>query len=232
VLAHVQEIYLATEQEKLEYFMGKLQIPASTLPAKVYRSDNMVASTVRYFVDKYPIFLSTPSLSSGAPVVSFCFVDEGSTTVSHLETYLSQYGRLFAALPEFRLTYVAGSPVHFEAARRTFHRFLKPPKCGTNGSGIDPGARRMLEHFEARRQYETRQLDGFDREKLLQLRNDFEAYSGPKNEAIYERWKREGERAIVEIFDPETVPHTSPRVSFSTYLLEHNYDLFGDSSAF
>jgi hypothetical protein len=223
---------LSTDKEKIEYFTEKLRIPLSALPSKVYRSDKSATFTTRYFVDKYPIFLSTPGVSGGAPVASFCFVDEGLTTLSRFETYLAQYGQLFAALPEFRLTYVAGSAGHFEGAKHTFERILMPSKHGTNANGLDPDARRMLDHFEARYQYETRQLDGFDRARLLQLRKDFETYSGAKNETLYARWKREGDHGIIKILGPETTPPASLRGSFSTCLLEHNYDLFGTLTAF
>ena len=51
-------------------------IDPSKLPAKTYRSAARERGTRRYFVEKYPLLLSTSPLSS-SPVVSFCYVDEG-----------------------------------------------------------------------------------------------------------------------------------------------------------
>src|SRR6185503_63503 len=75
VLASRQHEYLATEQEKVDYFTETLQMDRLLLPAKRYASKGQV--TERYFVEKFPIFLSPSLKASRPPVVSFCFVDEG-----------------------------------------------------------------------------------------------------------------------------------------------------------
>src|SRR5206468_2926121 len=126
--------YLATEQEKLTYFVETLGIPASVLPTKLYRSDKTHGTTARYFVDKYPTFLSGSGLPARAPVVTFCYVDEGTTTLSRFETYLAQYGGLLAALPEFRVIYVAATPTLFGGAKGAFERFLGHGRIGKTGS--------------------------------------------------------------------------------------------------
>ena len=74
VLAHQQHHYLATEAEKLDYFAGTLGLNRSYLPQRNYRSRHGRNITTRYFVDKFPLFLSgAPSAPS--PVVGFCYVD-------------------------------------------------------------------------------------------------------------------------------------------------------------
>jgi hypothetical protein len=228
VLAHRDRDYLATEQEKLDYFTGVLNIPVSVLPAKVYRSAKSYDATARYFVDKYPIFLHRAPLSGRPAVVSFCFVNEGLTTVSRFETYLAQYHRLLASLPEFGFVYVSSTALHFAAAKRTFERFLAPARTGANGAPIDPEMRLMLAHFEARRRYESGELDDFDREKLIRLRRDREHFSGPKSEALYQRWKTGGDEALLEVPQREEARRRRIHGTFSTCLLEQNYDLFGN----
>ena len=116
VLAHRQYSYLATEQEKLDYFTGTLKLDTSILPAKLYRSANSRLTTTRYFVEKYPIFVGEATPPSPSPVGTFCFVDEGSASLSGFETFLDQYGRLFASLPQFRVIYVADRDAHFRPA--------------------------------------------------------------------------------------------------------------------
>ena len=79
VLAHRDYRYLATEREKLDYFSGTLEIALSALPYKRYISLKTTSSTIRYFVDKYPIFLSDINLTAPPSVPAcFCFVDQGS----------------------------------------------------------------------------------------------------------------------------------------------------------
>ena len=124
VLAHPQHHYLATEQEKLDYFTGALKLDLSRLPAKLYHGRKSTEFTTRCFVDKYPVFLEVTSESGADPVVSFCFVDEGTVGLSRFETYLDQYSSLFISLPEFKVIYVAASIAHFSGAQRIFERFL------------------------------------------------------------------------------------------------------------
>src|SRR5216684_1977298 len=74
VLAHRQHHYLATENEKLNYFCGTLGLKLDCLPTRIYRSQDGRSTTTRYFVDKFPLFLSgAPGAPS--PVVQFCYVD-------------------------------------------------------------------------------------------------------------------------------------------------------------
>src|SRR5206468_3560650 len=94
------------------------------LPTKVYRAAKTDVTSARYFVEKYPVFVAETPARSVAPVVSFCFVDEGLATLSHFETFLVQYARLLALLPSFQVIYVAGASALFNRAQNTFDRFL------------------------------------------------------------------------------------------------------------
>jgi hypothetical protein len=198
---------------------------------KLDHSTRSQAATARYFVEKYPIFLSENAISGCPPVVSFCFVDEGQTTTSRFETFLHQYSRLVGLLPAFRLIYVAATPVFFESAGRAFDRFTRPENR-LNGRVQDPEIGRVLEYFGARHRYETKQLDGFDRAKLIQLRQDREAFSGTEFEALYNHWKSVGDQAVTQEPAAETAATASVQGTFSTCLLEYNYDLFGTLTAY
>ena len=125
VLAHLNVRHLATEQEKLDYFTGALGLDSSCLPSKLYRAAGAGKTTTRYFLDKYPVF-TFPAGQAPSPVpagISFCYVDEGTATLSRFESYLKQYGALLTALPAFCLIYVAAEDTHFKAAQRQFETF-------------------------------------------------------------------------------------------------------------
>ncbi len=70
--------YFPTEEEKVELFTTVLNVPLSDLPVKAYMTPNSKTETLRYFVDKYPLFLS--DVSSPRPVVHFSYVDAGPHT--------------------------------------------------------------------------------------------------------------------------------------------------------
>ncbi len=230
VLAHGDVRYLATEQEKLDYFTGTLNLKVDQLPAKLYRSRKSSSATTRYFLEKYPLFLSPAreeSSASSPPVVSFCFVDEGMVSLSRFESYLRNYRSLFNSLPGFRLVYIAAKNRHFESAQRIFENFIE------SDSGLPTATRisrtdRLIQYFEVRRLYESGQLESFDRAKLLRLRQERAEFSSAKQEMAYARWKAGGPDSEPETLKPETAAQPLILGAFSTFLLEHNYDLFGN----
>jgi hypothetical protein len=226
VLAHREFPYLTTEREKLEYFTGTLELDPSRLPSKLYHSARSDRSTVRCFVDKYPMFLAPGRQGSDPLVVSFCFVDEGLAGLSRFETYLVQYGPLLRSLAEFRLIYVAASQVHFTEARRLFNRFAGQGP-DTNGTTGGAPLERLLDYFETRHLYETKQFASFDRAKLIRLREARQEFSGRQNETLYEQWRTGGRQAMSQILMPKLSLGVRICGRFSTYLLEHDYGLFG-----
>jgi hypothetical protein len=158
VLDHPQHQYLATEREKLDYFVGTLQIPAEDLPTRWYQSPRGRGATAKHFVDKYPMFLSVPP-GAAAPVVHFCYVDEGMQSTDGFATYLDQYSRLLAVLPDFRVIYIAQHNALFGSAGRVFEAF-SARASGSPDAPLDPATRELLDHFEARQQYEMRDFRG------------------------------------------------------------------------
>ena len=230
VLAYPHYRYLATEREKLDYFSGTLGISLSTLPYKRYISQKTPSTTIRYFVDKYPIFLNETGTNGPRPRASFCFVDEGSVTLSGFETHLQQYAPLWCALKEFQVIYVADAQRLYQSAERRFATF-----CGQlKSSESDPDARqaiRMLEHFEARFLYEKGDFASFSREKLIRLRNETVEFSGPAHQELYERWKTAGAKAVVDAVAPKVRVPVALKASFSTYFVDHQYSFFGTAES-
>jgi hypothetical protein len=224
VLAHRTHEYLATEQDKLAYFTHTLQLEASLLPAKRYASHGQI--TERYFIEKFPLFLSPSSHAATPPVVSFCFVDEGACGLSGFWTFLNRYRGLLTHLRESQVIYVAGPGGHFEAAGKAFARFLNREQAPCDHAAPNPSVARMLEHFEARYAYETQQWSSFDRTKMIRLRNERDEFSGPEVEALYSRWKAKGQAAVVDTLEPKPLSPEPVHSTFSTTILEHNYALF------
>jgi hypothetical protein len=226
VLAHLDHKYLATEREKLDYFSGTLGISISALPDKRYVSLKTRATTTRYFVDKFPIFLAETSPTEPRSIPCFSFVDEGSATLSGFETYLQQYSALWRHLNDFRVIFVADSKRLFTVAERRFSAFVRQ----LNASGNDPSAQlaaRLAAHFEARFQYEKGDFGSFSREKLVRLRNESGEFSGAKYQNLYEHFKTIGAQAVAETLAPKSRLPAILKASFSTYFVEQNYDFFG-----
>jgi hypothetical protein len=67
ILTHQQHDYFEAEPDKVRYFCDHLRVPKEELPAKLYLSLKRTSITSRYFVDKFPMFLSD---AGTPPVVS------------------------------------------------------------------------------------------------------------------------------------------------------------------
>ncbi len=225
VLAHPTPEYLATEQEKLDYFISTLSLEKAVLPGKCYVGSGQ--RTARYLVEKFPIFLSPPGPDLALPVVSFCFVDSGAASVSGFWTFLQQYSRLFAAVRRFHVVYVAETVFRFPAAEAAFGRFIAGRLQADAMAPGDPLVRRMLAHFEARSRYEAQQWSTFDRDKLIRLRNERREFSADRHQTLYHLWKTGGAAAVETVLAGAHAPATPSEGSFSTYRVEHSYDFFG-----
>jgi hypothetical protein len=81
--------YLETEPEKVSFFCDQLKVPNHFLPSKIYHGQRTSQPTVRYFVDKFPMFLASDASS---PVVTFTYLPGPEASlrefVHHLEAYL------------------------------------------------------------------------------------------------------------------------------------------------
>src|SRR6516225_8052673 len=70
VLANRAYDYFETEDDKVRFFCDELAIPKKALPAKAYEGASTPEPTLRYFVDKFPLFLADTN-GSFPPVVAF-----------------------------------------------------------------------------------------------------------------------------------------------------------------
>lgn len=221
VLDHPGLRYLATEQDKIAYFTS-LDIASGALPRKTFRSPSGDSCTTRLFVDKYPIFVREPD--STLPLIGFCFIDEGQATCSRFEAYLAQYSALFRCLPGFDLIYVAASRNLFWQAENVFNAFLR----GGIPMNLAPSdVERLLSHYQDRERSENGDWNSFDRTKLIRLRDERDEFSGPVFDSLYGLWKTAGGAAVRDFIARRTAPKEPLQGKFSSYLLPHNYDLFG-----
>jgi len=217
--------FLATEQEKIDYFQGTLGIDKAELPQKVFQSPNAKAATSRYFMDKFPIYLSK---SEGSPApVTFAYVDEGSATLSRFEAYLAQYHGIFKRLPAFVLDYVTASRRLLWEAERRFNSFASCAPAENPAKLSNGDLARLLAFFRDRQEYESGPGPAFDRARLIRYRDDRLQFAGTFFDTLYKQWKAGGDEAVRAARGAEISSGRPLKGVFNTYLLKHNYDLFG-----
>ena len=179
VLQNQEFQYLETEPEKTSLFCDQLKISKHFLPSKIYHGRKTSQQTVRYFVDKFPMFLGKDASS---PVVTFTYLQgqEANLTefVRHLETYLP----LFRQLSAFRFLYLARLDSHFQKAKELFDSFVAIPL----GSDVSAD---LLRYFQIRKAWELARYASLSEADLIFRNQAKTRFDGQRFEHLYRGWK-------------------------------------------
>jgi hypothetical protein len=207
--------YLETEAEKLAYFCDQLHIEKACLPVKLYMGGPSSQPTLRYFVDKFPLFMSSPR-PGFSPVVSFSYVDPGLETLTGFVTHLGQHQPLFRELAGLRFVYVSGTRAHFEKATELFNSEVKIPL----ESDL---ARDLIRYFRARSIWNSSEFRTLGKTDLLFFNEAKRRFAGDRFEALYKTW---GAGLISEAELRAEFPSKVPnrKVYFETYLVPKQSD--------
>ena len=200
VLAHSDHRYLETEQDKLRFFCEDRKVPAHALPSKTYHGQRAVQPTVRYFVDKFPMFVESAVSPSS---VTFSYVQDAEANLTGFVHHLEAYLPLFRHLPEFRFLYLARDSAHFDKARELFQSLVTIPL-------ESKPAEDLLRYFSVRKQWDLRNYSALSEADLI-FRNQARArFAGARFEHLYRAWKAEQmtDSIIRSDFAGSDVPHS------------------------
>jgi hypothetical protein len=181
VLENQQNDFLEGEEDKVRFFCENLAVPKEVLPAKLYEGAPGSRPTIRYFVDKYPLFVSQ-SLSASSTVAAFSYVDSGSASGANFAAHLAVYQRLFGCLPAFRFFYIASRPAGFLAAEKRFRSIVQQPL----ESDV---SKEVLRYFCIRKKWERHEYIVPVTEDLEFLSDARRRFHGPRFEALYRGWE-------------------------------------------
>ena len=210
VLANLGFDYLETEPEKVAFFCDTLRVPRKILPAKTYEGGPRSAPTLRYFVDKFPLFL-TPHDSSASPLVTFSYVDPGQASLAGFANHLHAYLPLLRQLESVSFLYLANSPVHFADADRCFSALVRAPLQADVSSEI-------LRYFRLRNAWEQKKYGSLSATDIEWLKEATHRFHGDRFEGSYHAWSSgtQTEQAVRAEFE-RLRPHRN--VSFQTCLV-------------
>jgi hypothetical protein len=180
VLTNPAHMYLETEPQKTAYFSEQLGVPKDALPAKAYAGQDRTQPAVRYFVDRFPLFLDC-SNCPGASTITFSYVDAGEATLAGLVHYLQRYKKLFLHLTNFHVLYISNSPVHFMAAERCFSSFVKRV---LEGGVLDD----LTRYFQLRAAWDEKQYASLSNDDVEWLERANARFRGPDTERRYTEW--------------------------------------------
>jgi len=199
VLANQQHHYLETEHDRVAYFSDTLGIPKTALPVKSYPGPSGADSALRYFVDKFPLFLDRTN-NSVPPSVNLSYVDAGEPSTAGFTHHLKTYKQLLVNLADFQFLYLSNSAVNFPAAERAFGAFA------TRALTDDPSAD-LLRYFTLRARWDKKQYGSFSNDEIEWLNDANGRFRGSEIERLYAAW-RSGELAGHALRAP--MPATRP----------------------
>ena len=180
ILENPQHEYFESETDKLAYFCGQRGIPKDLLPVKRYEAASSTSTTLRYFVDKFPLFLDR-SDSSSSPVVSLSYVDPGQASLAGFAHHLQNYASLFSALGDFAFVYIADSSANLDHARACFESLVS---CRAGRDIV----REISLYFERRRVWELKQYTQLSAQDVEALQSAKERFASEELERLYASW--------------------------------------------
>jgi hypothetical protein len=211
--------YLETESAKLAYFHGQLNIPLSVLPGHLYVGLKPLASTKRYFIDRFPVFLTrvadAKNPSATIPTLTYC--DSHQRNLKPFREHLRSYRAFLGKLPGFEFIYAAPDPVKLERARRMFRRMFD--------SAAPVSATEVIRYFTLRRLWEEKKYNSLTREDRDQLRAGNARYRTERFDSLFRQWQS-GELSEKEIGSALDSDFELSRITFRTHLLPDRQDIF------
>ena len=171
--------------------------------------------TLRYFVDKFPLFPSSPR-PGFSPVVTFTYVDSGHETLTGFVSHLGQYQPLFRELADFRFLYVSSTPAHFEKVTELFNSTVKIPLQSDTATDL-------IRYFRARSIWNSSEFRTLSKNDLLFFNEAKRRFAGERFEALFRNWKavRIAEDEIRADFPSKA---RNRKVYFETYLVPRQPD--------
>jgi len=179
VLAKLDNRYLETEEDKVAHFCSELNIAAHHLPSKAYAGRYTARPTVRYFVDRTPMFF----LPAPAPqVVTLTYIQGPEANLTGFAHHLQTYLPLFRELSQFRFHFLARSNAHFAKASELFRDLVTIPlECKP--------ADDLLRYFRIRKAWDLAQYTSVTEGDLIFRNLARERFGGSRFEHFYRAWK-------------------------------------------
>lgn len=218
VIAHPTLSYLETSDEKMAFFSEKISLPIQVLPGKVYAGLTALERKKRYFTDRFPIYLDSENLSSGAiqrPVFVYC--DPYEKNLDAFKTHLKRYEDLLYRLADFRFVYASPYPKKLARAKATFDRLMRLQYR------LD--LMELVRYFRVQWLWDNKKFAELTREDRDRIRAGMKRFCGEPYTSAYRDWceKPTGEPELRKLLGPAALLQN---YLFETYLLPERLGIF------
>jgi hypothetical protein len=179
VLGNLDNQYLETEPDKVAYFCSELSVPAHHLPSKSYAGRYTPKATVRYFVDRCPMFFPP----APAPrIVTLTYLQGPEASLAGFAHHLHAYLPLFRQLSEFNFLFLARTDSHFVKASELFRDLVTIPLESNPADDL-------LRYFRIRKTWDLAQYISVTEGDLIFRNLAKERFRGARFEHFYRAWK-------------------------------------------
>ncbi len=221
VLEHLDYDYLEGEPDKVRYFEENLDIDRKEMPGRSYKGSNQSPDTVRYFVDKFPMFFDRAA-SSDTLVPTFTYIDPGFENLKGFRLHLDTYSAFLKHLPHFAFIYACPLTRTFHAAERAFRDLVAAP------AHLQPA--QAVRYFHLRLAWDSKRFEVLSNDDLEFLNLAKSLFAGDAFESLYANWIAGslGDKQIAG--EAQRLLGHERNIQFKTYELPCNYFLFDQNS--
>lgn len=192
------------------------------MPGRTYRGANKVPDTIRYFVDKFPLFLD--STLPGEPRVTLTFIDPGLGNLEAFKTHLDAYSSFLSRIPRFAFLFASPDARLCTPAERLFREATDP----------QPGrlSEQVARYFRLRADWEAKHYELLKDPDIELMNHAKQCFPGEVFERAFADWKagRLKQRDLIAVL--ENRPRRRQEIEFKTCLLPRDYSSFGQNSHF
>jgi hypothetical protein len=211
ILAHPQENYFETGEEKRRYFIERFKMEESLFSRTGTKRDGIS------FSDRFPLCIAYPP-PEYMPVVTFTYIDTEHRNLDGYVAHLRTYRPLLRRLPGFQFLYIStASGLQNEAAE--LFSFL------VEGKGLAD----LIRFFDLRNKWDRKQYGLLTENDAVFLCKARKRFTGPSIASLYYLWKR---NRLPQDFQPEVVASsaTAQKVLFRSLTVPGHETVFGDSA--
>jgi hypothetical protein len=192
------------------------------MPGRTYRGANKVPDTIRYFVDKFPLFVECSGKTE--PRVTLSFIDPGFGNLETFKTHLDAYSSFLGRIPRFAFLFASADARLFAPAEKLF----RDTTCPQPGRLSEQFAR----YFRLRANWEAKRFELLKDPDIEFMNHAKQCFEGEIFERSFAEWKagRLTQRDLVAVL--ENRPRRQQEIEFKTYVLPRDYSSFGQNSQF
>ena len=211
ILAHPQEQYFETAEEKRRYFINRFKVEESLFASCPAKRGGIS------FSDRFPLCVAYPP-PEYMPVVTFTYIDSQHRKLDAYIAHLRTYCPLFRRLPSFQFIYIStSSSFHNEAAE--LFSFL------VEGKGLSD----LTRYFDFHTKWDRKQYGLLAESEVLFMSESRKRFDGPSIATLYYLWKR---NRLPKDLQPEAAgtSKAAQRILFRAIAVPGQKSIFGDST--